>query len=111
VVVFTCIQNLDNKPIARPPSNPAPSTITTKLRTGLGEAAEQAKTSVPSALSSDQFAILRDSIVDKFTPYQKELEKELKKISMQHKMVSNQNADIYDEIQQIKANDREFVLI
>jgi len=113
VVVFHLTQNLENKPVAEKPTSGGPSQkIVSRLRSNDVPEALGAKpeTAAPvPALSLDQFKLLKDKLIGEFNPFQKELEKELKKISAQMKYARQQNADIYDEIQGIKANDREFV--
>lgn len=111
VVVFHLAQNLENKPIAeKPTSGGAGQKIVSRLRSNSKNMETPAKeTSSEPALSVDQFKILKEKLIGEFNPFQKELEKELKKISAQMKYARQQNATIYDEIQGIKANDREFV--
>jgi hypothetical protein len=95
--------------------------------------AEQKINTTTSSLSQEQFDTLKVFFTEKFSPLQKELTKEMKRINNQVKVLSQQSGDvslfnftfyfilfifvysfplfnkIYDEIRDIKNNDRDFV--
>jgi len=116
VVVFYCMQNLENKPIAQPPSATDNSLKPiTKLRTMASESATapeknnatNSSTTSSGGMSAEQFTMLKNFLEKSMSL--KDLEKEVKKVAIQVRHNAQQNADIYDEIQNIKTNDRNFI--
>jgi len=114
VVVFHCVQNLEGKFVAQPPSttdNPALKPI--RLRTpDVNAADEKSQTTIPVAppmLSHEQFKTLQASMSDSLMPLLKDLGRDVKKVVNQTKLSALQGSDIYDEIQSMKTSDREFI--
>jgi len=104
-VVFYTSLNLANKPYSTP-QNAAAARQTTKPMVSKKKKAQEKK---GTKITSDQFVVLQSQMMEGFSVLKRDITRDFKKSSNQSHLIAQQANDIYDEIQQVKANDRDFI--
>jgi len=104
-ISLQCSVNLENRPISQPRA-----TVSAKQATKLGGLISDATLVKDTKnITSEQFAQIKSMFSEGMQNLKKDFTRDLKKVSNQTKFVSQQSSDIYEEIQQVKATDREFI--
>jgi len=106
---FTCVVNMENKPIAVPRATTASAKQSTKVTAVVQTETTQNVKRDAQNVSQEDFTQLKSILAEGFTGLNKDIARMMNKMTNQSKFAAQQSNDIYEEIQHVKQTDRDFI--